>query len=156
MCPFRRKVVTPRLNALGFTIQLPKFVKNPAEDLDSGVCAYLTSIMRCTNHCASIIWLGAFLEIAVKPKNAARLTLTCVAVLFVRLGKPSHRGAASNYDRGGVKGGVRALRVGFIKIFRALGAPVVVDAKKQQVVVRHRRRLHAGGWTGRRRRVSAA
>jgi hypothetical protein len=48
MCPFRRKMVRRRLNALGFSIQLPKFVENPAEDLESEVCAYLASINSCT------------------------------------------------------------------------------------------------------------
>ena len=62
-----------------------------------------------------MIWLGAFLENRRKAQERRRLTLTCVAVLSVRIGKPLRRGAASHYDRGGVKGGVRALRVGSSK-----------------------------------------
>ena len=71
---------------------------------------------------------GPFSKITVKPKNAARLTLTCFDVLSVRLGKPPRRGAPSHYDRGGVKGSLRALSGGFVKIFRALGAPGAVEA----------------------------
>ena len=115
MCPFRRKLVMRRHNALGFSIQLPNFAQNSPGDLESGVYSYLTSINRCTNHCVSIIWVGTFSKIAVKPKNAARLTLTCVAVLSVRLRKPPRQGAASHYDRCGVKGAIRALRVGSSK-----------------------------------------
>ena len=105
-------MVSRRLNALGFSIQLPKIVQNPAEDLESGICSYLASINRCTNHCASIIWLGPFSKIAVKPKNVAQLTLTCVSVLSVRLRKSPRRKAVSHYDTGGVKGAIRALSVG--------------------------------------------
>jgi len=109
------KMVSRRLNALDFSIQLHKFVQNPAEDLESGVCSYLTSRNRCTNHCASIIWLGAFLENRRKAQERRRLTLVYVAVLSVRLGKSSRRGAGSHYDRGGVKDAIRALMVGSSK-----------------------------------------
>ena len=75
--------------------------------------------------------LGPFSKIAVKTKKATQLTLTCVAVLPVRLRKPHRRGAASHYDTGGVKGARRALRVGSSKISRVLGAPAVVEANQR-------------------------
>ena len=55
--PFRRNTVRRRHNALGFSIQLLKFVQNPAEDLESEVCAYLASINSCTDGCVSTIWV---------------------------------------------------------------------------------------------------
>jgi hypothetical protein len=101
--------------ALGFSIQLPKFVHNPAEGHGSEVCAYLSSINCCTKHCVSSIWLGAFLENRRKAQEHRRPTLTCLAVLTVRIGESLRRGTGSHHNRDGVKGTVRALRVGSSK-----------------------------------------
>ena len=115
MCPFRRKMVTRRLNALGFSTQLLKFVQNPAEDLESGVCSYLASINRCTNHCASIIWIGAFLKNRRKAQERRPAHAHVRRRIVCEAREVACRGAASHYDRGGVKGAIRALRVGSSK-----------------------------------------
>ena len=109
-------MVMRRNNALGFSIQLPKFAQNTAEDLESEVCPYFASISSCTNHCVSTIWLGSFLKNHRKAQELRRLTLTPtltrVAVLSVRLGETPRRGPGSHYDKGSVKSAIRALRVG--------------------------------------------
>ena len=55
--------------------------------------------------------LGTFLENRRKAQERRRLTLTRVAVLYVRLGESPRRGAGFHRNRDGGKGAVRALRV---------------------------------------------
>ena len=104
-------------------------------------------------------WLGAFLENRRKAQQNRRPTLTCLAVLSVRLGESPRRGEGTNHNNGGVKGMVRALlKSGFVKIFRVLGAPVVVEANLRSS--RAMKGLDTGyvraRKAGRIRRVSAA
>ena len=109
---FSAKMVKRRHNALGFSIQLRKFVHNPAGDLESEVCANLASINSYTSRCASTIWLGAFLENRRKAEVRRRLTLKRFSVFTMMLGRPSRRGATSHHNRDGVKTAIRALKVG--------------------------------------------
>ena len=128
---------------------------------NSQVCVYLASLNSCTSHCGSSIWLGAFLENRRRPQKRHRLTLTCLTVFTVMLGKPPHQKAPPHHNRDGVKATTRAIRVGsseysdYIQNFgsdnRRRGQP-----KKQQGDERPRHRLCAGGRSDRTRRLRAA
>ena len=102
-------MVKRRHNALGFSIQLPNLVQNPAEVIESEVCAFLASINSYTSRCVSSTW--GLLENRRKAQEHRRPTLTCLAVLSVRLGESPRRGTGSHHNRDGIKGTVRALRV---------------------------------------------
>ena len=144
--PFSAKMVKRRHNALGFSIQLRKLHM-----------VYLASVDSYTSRCVSSIWLGAFLENRRKAQEHRRSTLTCLAVLSVRLGESPRRVMGFHHNRDGVKaryvlsGWVRQNIQGSGSASRRRGEPKIKQGDE-----RPRRRLRAGGRAGRTRRVSAA
>jgi hypothetical protein len=149
-------MVRRRHNALGFAIQLPKFVQNPAEDLESEVCAYLANINICTNHCVLTILLWSLSgKSPGSPGSPPAHAHVCRRVVCEARGPP-RRGAGSHHARGRRQGCDTCSQGGFVNIFRVSVNCRRCRAKKQQGAGRPRRRLHTGGRVGRRRRVSAA